>query len=92
MPKNLGFNQSIPRELILRAQKGDMDAFEQIYRNFSAASLSLSYRICGQRAIAEDSVHEAFIKIMKNIKDDNGQNAHPDCNATSNGEFRYVHK
>ena len=64
MLKNQGFNQSIPRELVLRAQEGDMNAFEQIYREFSAASFSLSYRICGQSAIAEDCVHEAFVKIM----------------------------
>ena len=73
MLNNQGFNQSIPRQLIVSAQKGDMDAFEQIYRCFSAASFSLSYRICGQRTIAEDCVHEAFIKIMKNIKKFNHQ-------------------
>ena len=73
MLNSQGFNQSIPGELILRAQKGDMNAFEQIYRSFSAASFSLSYRICGQRAIAEDSVHEAFIKIMKNINQFNNK-------------------
>ena len=49
------------------AKKGDMDAFEQIYRTYSSASYSLSYRICGQKTMTEDSVHEAFIKIMKNI-------------------------
>lgn len=73
MSKNQGFNQVIPGELILRAQKGDMVAFEQIYRRFSSASYSLSYRICGQRAMAEDSVHEAFIKIMKGINQFNNK-------------------
>ena len=57
----------------MRAQKGNMDAFEQIYREFSTASFSLSYQICGQRAIAEDCVHEAFVKIMKNIKQFNNK-------------------
>lgn len=50
------------------AQKGDMDAFEHIYRIYCSASYSLSYRICGQKAMAEDSVQESFIKIMKRIK------------------------
>ncbi len=67
MKRQSGFNQTTPKELILLAQKGDIDAFEQIYRLFSSASYSLSYRICGQKALAEDSVHEAFVKIMKNI-------------------------
>ena len=73
MPKPLGFNQTIPKELILLAQKGDMDAFEHIYRIYCSASYSLSYRICGQKAMAEDSVQESFIKIMKRIKQFNNK-------------------
>lgn len=73
MPKHRGFNQNIARELILRAQNGNMDAFEHIYREFSTASFSLSFRICGQQAIAEDCVHEAFVKIMNNIKQFNNE-------------------
>ena len=67
MPKLLGFNQTVAKELIALAKKGDMKAFEHIYRTYAAASFSLSYRICGQKAMAEDSVHDAFIKIMKKI-------------------------
>ena len=68
MLKNLGFNQVVSKELILLAQQGDIDSFEQIYRLFASASYTLSYRICQQHVMAEDIVHDAFIKIMNNIK------------------------
>lgn len=58
----------VPKELVLRAQRGDIDAFEHIYRLFAEASYTMAYRICGQHTLAEDAVHDAFIKVMKNIK------------------------
>lgn len=63
-----GFNQVISEDLVVRAQHGDVDAFEQLYRDLSGASYTLAYRICGHHVTAEDIVHEAFIKVMKSIK------------------------
>ena len=67
MLKNSGFNQIVSKELILLAQQGDIDAFEEIYRLFANASYALAFRICNQHSVAEDVVHDAFIKIMNNI-------------------------
>ncbi|MBL4942634.1 MAG: RNA polymerase sigma factor [Colwellia sp.] len=49
------------------AQQGDIDAFEKIYRLFADASYALAFRICSQHSVAEDVVHDAFIKIMNNV-------------------------
>ena len=67
MLKNSGFNQEVSKELILLAQQGDIDAFEQIYHLFANASYALAFRICNQHSVAEDVVHDAFIKIMNNV-------------------------
>lgn len=67
MLKNSGFNQIVSKELILLAQQGDIDAFEEIYRLFANASYFLAFRICNQHSVAEDVVHDAFIKIMNNV-------------------------
>lgn len=67
MLENSGFNQVVPKELIILAQQGDMGAFEKIYHLFSNASYVLAFRICNQHSVAEDIVHDAFIKIMNNV-------------------------
>ena len=67
MLKNSGFNQIVSKEVILLAQQGDSDAFEQIYHLFANASYALAFRICNQHNVAEDVVHDAFIKIMNNV-------------------------
>ena len=39
------------------------DAFEVIYDRHAGAAFSLAYRICSQRALAEDVVQEAFLSL-----------------------------
>ena len=41
------------------------DAFEVIYDRHAGAAFSLAYRICGQRALAEDVVQEAFLSLWR---------------------------
>jgi len=62
-----GFQQALPDLVIRRAQKGDMDAFEQIYRTYADASYSLALRICGEPSLAQDVMQDAFIKMMNKI-------------------------
>lgn len=52
---------------LARAQRGEMVAFEEIYRRYSRACFQLALRLTGQRQSAEDLVHEAFLKMMDTI-------------------------
>ena len=52
---------------LARAQRGDMAAFEEIYRRYGRACFQLTLRLTGQRQPAEDLVHEAFLKMMDTI-------------------------
>jgi len=51
-------------ELMTRAAKGDMDAFEELVSRHQQAALSVAYRFLGERALAEDAVQEAFLRIL----------------------------
>jgi len=62
-----GFAQDVDAMTLARAQRGDMAAFEEIYRRYGRACFQLTLRLTGQRQPAEDLVHEAFLKMMDTI-------------------------
>jgi len=45
--------------------RGNAAAFEVIYDRHADAAFSLAYRMCGQRALAEDVVQEAFLSLWR---------------------------
>ncbi len=63
-----GFDQRIDAMILARAQRGDMDAFAEIYRCFGRACFQLALRILGQRQLAEDLVQEVFLKMIDTIR------------------------
>jgi len=50
-------------ELMQLVYRSKADAFEVIYDRHADAAFSLAYRICSQRALAEDVVQEAFLSL-----------------------------
>jgi RNA polymerase sigma-70 factor (ECF subfamily) len=52
-------------ELMQLVYRSSADAFEVIYDRHADAAFSLAYRICSQRALAEDVVQEAFLSIWR---------------------------
>jgi RNA polymerase sigma-70 factor, ECF subfamily len=52
-------------ELMQLVYGGQAAAFEVIYDRHADAAFSLSYRMCGQRALAEDVVQEAFLSLWR---------------------------
>lgn len=52
-------------ELMQLVYRSKADAFEVIYDRHAGAAFSLAYRICSQRALAEDVVQEAFLSLWR---------------------------
>src|ERR1700722_19094724 len=62
-----GFDQYVEAMILARAQRGDMEAFSTVYRQFGRPCFQLALRILGQRQSAEDLVQEVFLKMMDTI-------------------------
>jgi RNA polymerase sigma-70 factor, ECF subfamily len=52
-------------EVMQLVGEGDPRAFELIYDRHGGAAFSLAYRMVGQRAVAEETVQEAFLSIWR---------------------------
>ena len=50
------------KELILRAQKGDRNAFGELVCQCYENVIKVVYRLCGDAQITEEAVQEAFIR------------------------------
>ncbi len=64
----VGFAQPVEAMILSRAQRGDMQAFAQLYRCFGRACFGLALRMLGHRQLAEDVVQEVFLKMMDSIR------------------------
>jgi RNA polymerase sigma factor (sigma-70 family) len=63
----VGFAQDVEAMTLVRAQRGDMQAFAILYQRFGRACFNLALRMLGQRQQAEDLVQEVFLKMMDTI-------------------------
>lgn len=52
-------------QLIVRARRGDGDAFAALYRAHAGAVYALALRVTGQPASAEDVTQETFLKALQ---------------------------
>jgi RNA polymerase sigma-70 factor (ECF subfamily) len=52
-------------ELMQLVRRGHAAAFEVVYDRHADAAFSLAYRMCGQRALAEDVVQEGFLALWR---------------------------
>jgi RNA polymerase sigma-70 factor (ECF subfamily) len=55
------------RELVLRAQHGERDAFNELVRLHAQGVLNVVYRMCGDARVAEDAAQEAFIQAWLHL-------------------------
>jgi len=60
--------QDIPKDLIVEAQRGSIDAFEHIYNITSGFVYNLAYRVSNNKHDAEEITQDAFMKIHKKLK------------------------
>jgi len=54
--------------LILRAQSGDKQAFDELLKSIQAALFRYIFRLVGEYALAEDILQEVFIIIYRKIR------------------------
>jgi RNA polymerase sigma-70 factor (ECF subfamily) len=61
--------------LVEAARRGDMRAFERLYRLHSGRVLGLCLRMTRQREIAEDCVQQTFVRAWRNLAAFEGRSA-----------------
>jgi len=57
--------QKVPNDVVIKAQEGDMESFEQIYRITSGFVYSTIFRIVHNRQESEDALQEVFLKVYR---------------------------
>jgi len=63
-----GFAQDVDAMTLVRAQRGDMQAFASLYQRFGRPCFNLALRVLGNRPQAEDLVQEVFLKMIGAIR------------------------
>lgn len=62
-------NRTVARDdmLVRRAAKGDLQAFEQLYRQTAGRTYAVCLRMTGDPVYAEDLAQEAYIRAWENL-------------------------
>ena len=55
-------------DLIRRAQRGDLNAFDVIIQRFRDMAVAYAYSILGDFHLAEDAAQEAFVQAYQDLK------------------------
>ena len=61
--------------LVRRAARGDVEAFEALYRRSVGRVFALCLRMCGNRSLAEDLTQEAFVRAWQKLPSFRGDSA-----------------
>lgn len=62
-------------QVVFRAQAGDVDAFEAVYRAHTSAVHALCLRMSGDRAEARDLVQDVFVRAWERLPSFRGQSS-----------------
>ena len=69
------FDTMSERDLVARAQRGDVTAFENLYRSHSARVYAICLRMVANPSRAEDLAQEAFIRAWEKLSSFRGKSA-----------------
>ena len=53
------------QQLMARVRDGDREAFASLYSRFGSPVMRFLYRLCGERALAEDLTQDVFLKVWR---------------------------
>jgi RNA polymerase sigma-70 factor (ECF subfamily) len=63
------------REQVRRAQSGDLEAFEGLYRDNVGRVYAICYRMAGEAGLAEELVQDVFVRAWQKIGSFRGESA-----------------
>ncbi|MCB4792549.1 MAG: sigma-70 family RNA polymerase sigma factor [Elusimicrobia bacterium] len=58
----------ISKDLLIKASKGDLDAFEELYKAASALVYNVALKVTANIEDAQEVTQEVFLKLFKNLK------------------------
>ena len=64
---------AVPDILVARAQSGDLEALEALYRAFETPVYNLALRVLRRPEDAEDVLQETFLEVVRSIKQYRGE-------------------
>src|SRR6266566_7330349 len=64
---------AVPDILVARAQSGDLEALEALYRAFETPVYNLALRVLRRPEDAEDVLQDTFLEVVRNIKQYRGE-------------------
>ena len=66
-PPGLPLGRDADAAAVQRVLAGDLEAFEAIVRRWQGRLVTLAWRFCRDRSMAEDLAQEAFVKAFKSL-------------------------
>ena len=63
------------RELVQRCRRGELGAFEELYKRYGSRLYTVAYRITGSAADAEDLVQDMFLQVFRRLESFRGEAA-----------------
>lgn len=65
----------IQREIVAGCKRGDLDAFERLYRMYSSKLYNVAYRMAGNAADADELLQEIFLHVYRRIETFRGESS-----------------
>ena len=65
MEPSSSFQQTVDPELIARLKRGELAAFERIYRQFERAAWTLALRLTGRADVAQEVLQDSMLKAYE---------------------------
>lgn len=62
------FHQPVDPQVIARLQRGDLAAFEHVYRQFERAAWTLALRLTGRADVAHEVLQDAMLKAFERAR------------------------